>query len=73
MLSSVRRSSPIWKTPALYNRRAIHSRLVAIDYYEAMGHCSMTVIDEYVCEASKKRMAVDIARAITEHEANATP
>ena len=29
-----------------------------------MGHCSMTVIDEYMREASKKRMAVDIARAI---------
>lgn len=31
---------------------------------EAMGHTSMTVTDEYVREANKKRMAVDIARAI---------
>ncbi len=36
---------------------------------EAMGHSSMTVTDEYVREASKKRMAVDIARAINEREA----
>ncbi|WP_258609269.1 tyrosine-type recombinase/integrase [Mesorhizobium sp. AR10] len=36
---------------------------------EAMGHSSMTVTDEYVREANKKRMAVDIARAINEREA----
>ena len=37
--------------------------------YEAIGHSSMTVTDEYVREASKKRMAVDIARTINEREA----
>lgn len=31
-----------------------------------MGHSSVTVTDEYVREANKKRMAVDIARAINE-------
>lgn len=36
---------------------------------EAMGHSSMTVTDEYVREANKKRMAVDIARAINQREA----
>jgi integrase len=36
---------------------------------EAMGHSSMTITDEYVREANKKRMAVDIARAINECEA----
>ncbi|MER9681871.1 site-specific integrase [Mesorhizobium sp. M0184] len=36
---------------------------------EAMGHSSMTVTDEYVREANKKRMTVDIARAINEREA----
>ncbi|MER8593556.1 site-specific integrase [Mesorhizobium sp. M1182] len=36
---------------------------------EAMGHSSMTVTDAYVREANKKRMAVDIARAINEREA----
>jgi integrase len=36
---------------------------------EAMGHSSMTVTDDYVREANKKRMAVDIARAINEREA----
>ncbi|TJV25757.1 MAG: integrase, partial [Mesorhizobium sp.] len=36
---------------------------------EAMGHSSMTVTDEYVREANKKRIAVDIARAINEREA----
>lgn len=36
---------------------------------EAMSHSSMTVTDEYVREANKKRMAVDIARAINECEA----
>ncbi|WJI78126.1 MULTISPECIES: tyrosine-type recombinase/integrase [unclassified Mesorhizobium] len=36
---------------------------------EATGHSSMTVTDEYVREANKKRMAVDIARAINEREA----
>ncbi len=36
---------------------------------EAMGHSSMTITDEYVREANKKRMAVDIARAINEREA----
>ncbi|MER8459614.1 site-specific integrase [Mesorhizobium sp. M0027] len=36
---------------------------------EAMGHSSMTVTDHYVREANKKRMAVDIARAINEREA----
>jgi integrase len=35
---------------------------------EAMGHSSMTVTDEYVCEANKKRIAVDIARAINQRE-----
>ena len=33
-----------------------------------MGHSSMTVTDAYVREANKKRMAVDIARAINERE-----
>jgi len=36
---------------------------------EAMGHSSMAITDEYVREANKKRMAVDIARAINEREA----
>lgn len=36
---------------------------------EAMGHSSMTVTDEYVREANKKRIAVDIARAINQREA----
>lgn len=36
---------------------------------EAMGHSSMTVTDDYVREANKKRIAVDIARAINEREA----
>ncbi|TPM05391.1 site-specific integrase [Mesorhizobium sp. B2-3-11] len=36
---------------------------------EAMGHSSMTVTDDYVLEANKKRIAVDIARAINEREA----
>jgi integrase len=36
---------------------------------EAMGHSSMTVTDEYVRQANKKRMAVDIARAINQREA----
>lgn len=36
---------------------------------EAMGHSSMTVTDDYVREANKKRMAVDIARAINQREA----
>ncbi len=36
---------------------------------EAMGHSSMTVTDDYVREANKKRMAVDIARAVNEREA----
>lgn len=31
---------------------------------EAMGHSSMAVTDDYVREANKKRMAVEIARAI---------
>lgn len=35
---------------------------------EAMGHSSMTVTDEYVREANKKRIAVDIARAINQRE-----
>ncbi|RAZ89480.1 integrase [Mesorhizobium hawassense] len=36
---------------------------------EAMGHSSMTVTDEYVREANKKRIAIDIARAINQREA----
>ncbi|RUW85917.1 site-specific integrase [Mesorhizobium sp. M1E.F.Ca.ET.063.01.1.1] len=36
---------------------------------EAMGHSSMTVTDNYVREANKKRIAVDIARAINQREA----
>ncbi|TPJ34737.1 integrase, partial [Mesorhizobium sp. B2-5-13] len=36
---------------------------------EAMGHSSMTVTDDYVRKANKKRIAVDIARAINEREA----
>ncbi|WP_258052294.1 hypothetical protein [Mesorhizobium sp. INR15] len=40
--------------------RAVHS--------EAMAHSSMTVTDEYVREANKKRIAVDIARAINRGE-----
>ncbi|MER8955536.1 site-specific integrase [Mesorhizobium sp. M0833] len=36
---------------------------------EAMGHSSMTVTDGYVREANKKRMAVDMVRAINEREA----
>ncbi|RWG87198.1 MAG: integrase [Mesorhizobium sp.] len=36
---------------------------------EAMGHSSMTVTDDYVREANKKRIAVDIARAINQREA----
>ncbi|RUU58237.1 site-specific integrase [Mesorhizobium sp. M2C.T.Ca.TU.002.02.1.1] len=36
---------------------------------EAMGHSSMTVTDDYVREANKKRIAVDIARAVNEREA----
>nr|WP_307968078.1 tyrosine-type recombinase/integrase [Sinorhizobium medicae] len=35
---------------------------------EAMGHSSMTVTDDYVRDANKKRMAVDIARAINARE-----
>lgn len=35
---------------------------------EAMGHSSMTVTDEYVREANKRRIAVDIARAINQRE-----
>jgi hypothetical protein len=35
----------------------------------AMGHSSMTVTGDYVREASKKRIAVDIARAINDREA----
>jgi integrase len=35
---------------------------------EAMGHSSMTVTDGYVREANKKRMMVDIARAINNRE-----
>ncbi|MER9844148.1 site-specific integrase [Mesorhizobium australicum] len=35
---------------------------------DAMGHSSMTVTDEYVREANKKRIAVDIARAINQRE-----
>jgi len=37
---------------------------------EAMGHSSMAVTDEYVrdCDANKKRIAVDIARAINQRE-----
>ena len=33
-----------------------------------MGHSSMTVTDDYVRDANKKRIAVDIARAINERE-----
>ncbi|MFI0849026.1 tyrosine recombinase XerC [Mesorhizobium sp. IMUNJ 23232] len=36
---------------------------------EAMGHSSMSVTDDYVREANKKRIAVDIARVINEREA----
>jgi integrase len=36
---------------------------------EAMGHSSMAVTDDYVREANKKRIAVDIARVINEREA----
>ena len=36
---------------------------------EATGHSSMTVADDYVHKAIKKRIAVDIARAIKEREA----
>ncbi|RRI03122.1 site-specific integrase [Mesorhizobium tamadayense] len=35
---------------------------------EAMGHSSMTVTDNYVREANKKRIAVDIAIAINQRE-----
>ncbi|WP_292313712.1 hypothetical protein [Mesorhizobium sp.] len=35
---------------------------------EAMGHSSMTVTDYHVREANKKRIAVDIARAINQRE-----
>lgn len=35
---------------------------------DAMGHSSMTVTDEYVRDANKKRIAVDIARAINQRE-----
>lgn len=35
---------------------------------EAMGRSSMTVTDEYVREADKKRIAVDMARAINQRE-----
>ncbi|MER8388791.1 site-specific integrase [Mesorhizobium sp. M1428] len=35
---------------------------------EAMGHSSMTVTDDYVRDANKKRIAVDIARAINQRE-----
>jgi hypothetical protein len=35
---------------------------------EAMGHSSMAVTDEYVRDANKKRIAVDIARAINQRE-----
>lgn len=35
---------------------------------EAMGHSSMTVTDDYVREANKKRIAVDIAMAINQRE-----
>ena len=33
-----------------------------------MGHSSMTVTDAHVREANKKRMAVDIARAVNARE-----
>jgi integrase len=33
-----------------------------------MGHSSMTVTDDYVRDANKKRIAVDIARAINLRE-----
>jgi len=36
---------------------------------EAMWLSSMTVTDEYVREANKKRMAVDMLRIINEREA----
>ncbi|MER9403393.1 site-specific integrase [Mesorhizobium caraganae] len=36
---------------------------------DAMGHSSMTVTDDYVREANKKRIAVDIARAVNDREA----
>jgi len=35
---------------------------------DAMGHSSMTVTDDYVRDANKKRIAVDIARAINQRE-----
>ncbi|WP_246674435.1 MULTISPECIES: site-specific integrase [unclassified Mesorhizobium] len=35
---------------------------------DAMGHSSMTVTDDYVREANKKRIAVDIARVINQRE-----
>lgn len=35
---------------------------------DAMGHSSMTVTDDYVRDANKKRIAVDIARAINLRE-----
>lgn len=35
---------------------------------EAMGHSSMSVTDDYVREANKKRIAVDIAMAINQRE-----
>lgn len=35
---------------------------------DAMGHTQMSVTDEYVRDANKKRMAVDIARAINTRE-----
>lgn len=35
---------------------------------DAMGHSSMTVTDDYVRDANKKRVAVDIARAINHRE-----